>query len=844
MGAVNSPTVRFADWLRRSIRHPIVIPTVLFVGVCLSLVSFLAIRTWENRAMKQKASELVGEQAEQLRVTVLRSMEVLHSITAFMAVRGQPTRDDFRQFVQPALARQPELQALEWIPRVPALQRAQFERAAQADGLQNFHFTEINSRGDVLPETPREEYFPVFYLEPVPGNVPALGLDLNAQPQRHEALQLAVQTGQPAATGPIRLAQESSNQVGFLVFVPFYDQQTHSNPAETLRVPAGCAVAVFRATDLVGGAFHELSLKGIVAGLFDAAAPQEWIYADNDFLNSKINNRSPAKSKIKIAGRTWVIQFAPTAKFVATQLQGQSWLVLLMGLALTGLTTAYLFGSWRQTRAIASANAALQEEVAVRQKAEATAAAANQAKSDFLASMSHEIRTPLNAILGHTQLLLRDPQLSAEQRDAISTISSSGGHLVGLINEILDLSKIEAGRMDLNAADFDLAGLARNLAATFQPLCAQKRIGFRLAQDAPQPCHVHGDEGKLRQVLINLLGNAVKFTSSGEVALRLKPDGDVHWRFEVIDTGLGIPEEEQAEIFEPFHQGSTAQHQGGTGLGLAIARRQVELLGGKLELQSVRSVGSQFFFRIPLPAAQPVQGAAEQVVRRLKPEFSVRALVVDDRKENRAILRDMLTAVGCEVALAGDGFEAIQAVHERRPDIIFLDLLMPKMDGVATARALAAEFREDCPKIVAHTASALSATHSDAEAAGCVDLITKPIRAEAVYECLRKHLRVEFDYQEPAPETNMSEDWQPVRIRLPEELFARLHTAAELHSATVLKICLQELRELGPDARQLAERIRLLMRSYDMDGILRLLSRTVEVALTEVNSSAYGGNSE
>ena len=190
-------------------------------------------------------------------------------------------------------------------------------------------------------------------------------------------------------------------------------------------------------------------------------------------------------------------------------------------MAFTALTAAFCWNAGKRTRQIAAANTALKEEISIRKKAEALAEAANASKSDFLARMSHEIRTPLNAMLGYTQLLHRDRDLSPEQRDSVGCIATSGQHLLGLINEILDLSKIEAGKMDLNPSDFDLASSARSLAATFQPLCAERHVAFRLTLNHLENTWVQGDEGKLRQVLINLLGNAVKFTRSGEVDLRI-----------------------------------------------------------------------------------------------------------------------------------------------------------------------------------------------------------------------------------------------------------------------------------------------------------------------------------
>ncbi|HZI33307.1 MAG TPA: histidine kinase dimerization/phospho-acceptor domain-containing protein, partial [Candidatus Binatia bacterium] len=350
------------------------------------------------------------------------------------------------------------------------------------------------------------------------------------------------------ATAPVHLAQGPDNQAGLLVLLPVYANGLPDTVAARREKLTGFAVAVFRVNDLVRTEFDELRKKGIQACLFDNSPTGELIYGTHSVV-------AGSQVSLEVAGRRWIMEFWPTHQFIAAQPHLQSWLALAGGLGFTFLTAAYLFGSWRRTTQIT---------------------AANQAKSDFLASMSHEIRTPLNAILGYAQLMQRDLTLPPEQRDSVTGISASGRHLLGLINEILDLSKIEAGRMELNPIDFDLAVLANGLAATFRPLCAQKRIGFRLDLPASQHLRVRGDEGKLRQVLINLVGNAVKFTSAGEVALRMVQEEDNRWLFEVFDTGLGIPSEEQSDIFKPFHQGRGAQHQGGTGLGLAIAQRQVE----------------------------------------------------------------------------------------------------------------------------------------------------------------------------------------------------------------------------------------------------------------------------
>jgi signal transduction histidine kinase/CheY-like chemotaxis protein len=798
----------------------------------LSLALFATIRGWERRELEKRAADLAHEQAEKLQVAVLRSMEVLHSIAALHTLHGGMTPGQFQQFVQPTLTRQSELQALSWNPIVPATERSGMETTARAEGLIQFQFCEKDLAGHLIPARARDFYVPVRFIEPLERNRAALGYDLASDECRRLSLEQARDSGKPVATAPIQLAQGPDNQAGFLVLLPVYHSDLPPTTiAERQRHLKGFAVAVFRVNDLVAQFFHELKAKGIEAALYDQSRQGQLLYAEKSFAEA--SDSIP----LEIAGRQWALAFQALPEFAASASHYQSWLVLSGALAFTLLATAYLYGGWRRTMEIATVNAALQEEVAVRQRAEAAADKANQAKSDFLASMSHEIRTPLNAILGYTQLMQRDASLPPDQRDAVGGISASGQHLLGLINEILDLSKIEAGRMELQPVNFDLAMLGNGLAATFRPLCAQKKIRFRLEVDTTHPAAVRGDEGKLRQVLINLVGNAVKFTNVGEVCLRIQPTADERWRFEVIDTGLGIPEEERTDIFKPFHQGSGAQHQGGTGLGLAIAQRQVELLGGKLDLESERGIGSCFHFELPLPSVTDTVEKVSARVRQLAPGHSVCALVVDDNRENRDVLGRMLTKVGCDVLFATNGDEAMEQTRASQPGIIFLDLLLPGASGMETARNILAGASGSAPKIIAHTASALSRHREEARSSGCVDFIAKPFEAEQLYECLERHLSVRFE-REALVELQPPVNNTMTGIHLPEELSARLMVAAELHSTTALKTCLQELRAGGPDAERLAEEIRQLMRSYDMDGIQRLLTRVTAPRATPQTTNA------
>jgi len=797
----------------------------------LSAILFLVLRSWERHDVEKMASDLAHEQAEKLQVTMSRSMEVLYSVASLYAVEGRIDRGKFNDFVCLALERQPELQALSWNPIVPASQRIAFEAAARAEGQSNFQFREKDAAGNFVVAGERASYVPVYLIEPREPNAAALGYDIASDAMRLSSIEQARDLGKPVATPPVRLAQGPDNQAGFLVMLPVYHGSLPTTESDRREKLAGFAVAVFRVNNLVADFFQTLKARGINASLYDESRAGQLLYANADMAE-----KSGKTIHLEVAERRWAVVFQPTPAFASSASHFQSWMALLAGLAFTLLIAAYLYDSWRRAAELATVNGALQEEVAVRQRAEAAAAAANHAKSDFLASMSHEIRTPLNAILGYTQLMQRDPELPPEQHDWVSGISASGRHLLGLINEILDLSKIEARRMELRMADFDLARLAGDLAATFRPLCAEKRITFRLDITGHLQSAVRGDEGKLRQVLINLVGNAVKFTNAGEVCFRLNPIAGSRWLFEVFDTGLGIPESEQADIFKPFHQGSGAGHQGGTGLGLTIAQRQVELLGGELKFQSERGVGSRFFF--DLPFAAPVGEGADTASRavRLAAGHTVRALVVDDSPDNREVLGGALAAVGCEVAFAEDGPEAITEARRGKPHIIFLDLLLPAAHGAHVARAILGDASCGTPKIVANTASALSRHEEEARAAGCVDFIAKPFDCEKLYECLERHLGVAMERE---PIAGKSEVLTPIaleRVALPDNLCARLTVAAELHSTTALKACLPELRGMGSAGLRLAEEIRVLMRSYDMDGIQRLLAdyatrlETVETA--------------
>src|SRR6186713_2679405 len=354
-------------------------------------------------------------------------------------------------------------------------------------------------------------------------------------------------------------------------------------------------------------------------------------------------------------------------------------------------------------------------DVTERKRYERSLQQANRAKSVFLANMSHEIRTPMNAILGFSQLMLRDPDLTPRQGQYLGTINRSGEHLLALINDILEMSKIEAGRTTLNPSTFDLPVLLNDLEMMFRVRTNEKKLSFSVESIGDVPQYIVGDINKLRQVFINVLGNAVKFTEQGGIALRVMPDrdcGTLYLRVEIEDTGPGISPDEQDKLFRHFEQTKTGQQAGtGTGLGLAISQEFVRLMGGAITVNSHVGKGSVFVIQLPLKEgdAQAVQATDKpRHVLSLQPgQAACRVLIADDIEDNRQLLAQLLAPVGFEIRLATNGAEAVREFEEWRPSLILMDFRMPVMDGHEAIRRIRSMAGGGDARIIAVTASAM-----------------------------------------------------------------------------------------------------------------------------------------
>lgn len=390
---------------------------------------------------------------------------------------------------------------------------------------------------------------------------------------------------------------------------------------------------------------------------------------------------------------------------------------------------------------------------------------ASRAKSQFLANMSHELRTPLNAIIGFTQLMERDSSLQGENQEFVEIINQSGEHLLGLINDILEMSKIEAGLVVVTENDVDLYRLLRSVETLFKLKTEAKGLQLIFARAENVPQYIKTDEVKLRQILINLLGNAVKFTQVGQIRVSVRVLGEDEFNdhvpfqlwFEVEDTGAGIANSELHGLFQPFVQtASGRKSQQGTGLGLAISRKFVRLMGGDLTVRSAVGLGTAFTFSIQTRCAVGeaiAHNRSSRRVRSLAPgQPSYRILVADDKLNNRRLLVTLLTSIGFTVREAVNGVETISIWKEWLPHLILMDMRMPEMDGYEATRQIKADSKESFVPIIALTASALHEERHEMIAAGCEECIYKPFREAELLAALAKYLHVEFVYDQPAVE--------------------------------------------------------------------------------------------
>ncbi|MCK9685465.1 ATP-binding protein [Scleromatobacter humisilvae] len=736
----------------------------------------LSVRDAQTERFKADAGRLAMTLQTHVELTA-RDLETLQHY--FYKIDVGP--DEFRSVSTPLLARSPWQSTFAWLPRVTIALREAFE--SSPSGLDGTSIREIDPQGSVVRAGLRSDYFPVAWTDPAAGREALIGLDDSHDAQRGTALARAVAGHAMSSTPPLStVANSPEGKLVQTLYAPV-DNEAVSRlwPSDPGHV-RGMVAATLDLAALLEASVAQMGTHDETLLLFDPDAPRSaallWSAgrplriiepAQRDDLTDRIDAGVSVRHEIRVADRRWTMLARPAW---ADAMPRPGWLqasVLASGLAFTALLTALLAARRRRdellqdareqlevqvearTHDLGETNARLRDEIeghrrteALLQDARQSAEAASRAKSQFLANMSHEIRTPLNAVLGYTQLLIKDRRQVPDARDRLRVIYAAGQRLLGLINDVLDLAKIEAGALQVHLAPIDLRRELGEVFSMFEPRAQAKGLALRLDIDLDDECGLVTDRAKFGQVVLNLLGNALKFTDTGHIALRAwRAGGDT--LVEVEDSGPGMDADEMAGIFTAFRQGAAGLDKGGTGLGLNLSRHIAQALGGELTVASEKGRGTTVRLRLPMAQVDRAGVAAPALVggQRLAPGSSLRVLVVEDDPHSRDVLVTLLRQTGCEVEAAVDG-EAGLAACRARPDdapfdIVFSDIRMPRLDGLQMLQALRADPRTRGLALVAVSASSLEHERRYYVERGFQDFVGKPYEFAAIHEMLVLH---------------------------------------------------------------------------------------------------------
>ncbi len=760
--------------LQTSRRKAFPIYFTAIVGAALTLSLFFVTRNIYQHELAVDFHARAARRLEALKQTVTQASSAAKAIGSFFRASQSVDRDEFTVSTEEFLREAAYIQAVAWAPRVARAQRDKYEVAARREGMEKFQVTEYDSKGKTAKASRRAEYFPVYYIDPYSTNESLVGRDLAAKETTRNALQQACDYNQISVSQPTMLGTGQDTHLGFMLFLPVYDQHgvdyTIAGRRESLE---GFVVMALRYDYLVEEAFEAFDPAMIGVQLLDATDPnnQKVVYTQNAFeqngnvesdLLVSLGLAKPLMGTLsfQVDGHKWLLRCRPTAAFFDAYETWTPWLLLIAGLVFTALPTLYLKMNFERTDQVekqvllrtAELNKLAEKlKTANRRLVQLSkdAAAASQAKSEFLANMSHEIRTPMTAILGYVDVLATSCR-SKQSIEAADTIKRNGQHLLEIINAILDLSKIEAGKFETESVQCSPAKIMQEVASLMRVRAIEKNIGLEIEIDGPIPEYIQSDPTRLRQILINLVGNAIKFTNTGEVRVAAKliepSDRKPQLQFDIADTGIGMSEEQINKLFSPFTQvdSSTSRQHGGTGLGLVLSRRLSQMLGGDTQVHSTPGQGSTFTVTIDTGPLQDVAmlddlfivqhpTKADQLSDDKKVLHDSKLLLAEDGLDNQRLISLLLKKAGAQIIVADNGQIAVdlalEADKRNQPfDVILMDMQMPVMDGYAATRLLREEKYRG--PIVALTAHAMSGDRKKCLDVGCDDYASKPINRD------------------------------------------------------------------------------------------------------------------
>ena len=716
----------------------------LSLGVAATLGLVQMLRANEARIATTEIQQAVDERAVAIQRDFSEVLEAIDSLGAFFAASDDIDAAKFAAYAEHILARMPALRALEWLPRVPGSGRAAHEAEAVRSGIAGYRIAEPGADG-LVRAGDRDTYFPVRFAAPLESNAGELGLDLASCPLRGGTLARANDALDLAVSPSLRTGDGWTLLVALPVFPGGADPFASQDDIEL----AGFVAAVVHVGDLVENALARLDDSGLDSLMLERDSEGTDVVVHAHAAQSREHPLGPDeiaallamrpgeafRTAVPLGDRNQSVLSAPTAE---TRARLRSWAplgALAAGWIISALVASWLSSIAGRTRRV--------ETLVLERTAEL--AAANSAKTAFLANMSHEVRTPMTAILGYADALAERGLAEAERPAIVETIRRNGRSLLAILDDVLDISKIESGRLDVERVPCSLVAQVEDTLSLLRGRAGEKGIALSVDYRFPLPAEIQSDAGRVRQILMNLVSNAIKFTESGGVRLTVwaseieSREPRVH--VEVADDGIGIAPESQARLFQPFVQADSSMTRrfGGTGLGLAISRRLAQLLGGDIWVESGPGAGSRFQLQLdpgPLTGARLIHalvandGSGESAQGPADSSLRGRVLLAEDTKDMQVLLRHLLTRAGLVVEIAENGREALakalaaQAADEPF-DIVLMDMQMPVLDGYEATRALrAADYTRP---IVALTAHAMSGEREKCLAAGCDDYANKPI---------------------------------------------------------------------------------------------------------------------
>jgi signal transduction histidine kinase/DNA-binding response OmpR family regulator len=748
------------------------------VGTLASIGAFFAIADSEARLAQLDFIKLAESRQQTLNADLASAEHLLYTLRAFSDSVDRPiTNAEFQEFATSLRLRLTGLRNTGWAPLVTRAERAEFERQARDSGLADYQITEKDVGGNRVPAGDRATYVPILFADPAEVSRQVAGFDLASESVRNSAISHATALRGPAATPPITLITGDARD-GFMAFIPVYGKsRPGSDAAPAVR---GYMLGVFATGAMIESIMAARAQRAdLDVYFFDPAKPvgNRFIYWHSALTRSKpaavpdeasLRAGPHWESTLTIADQRWGAIFAPATPPDGTG-SWQAVVALATGLTITSMIVAYLLVSLRRTRDLENLTASLHQTTKA-------ANAANQAKSAFLANMSHEIRTPMNGIIGMNDVLLH-AGLTEEQRGCAVAVRDSAEALLALINDILDISKLEAEKVELELIDFDLVDTVEAAVGLFGPKAREKGIELAFFIEPAARAGFRGDPTRLRQVLLNLVSNALKFTDRGgisvEVAARPATDGQAtRIRFDVTDTGIGMTEQTRARLFAKFTQADSSftRRFGGTGLGLAISKQLVELMGGTIGAEAAVGGGSRFWFEVPLgPATSPT------VARRALPEKlkGLRALLVDEVATDSRVLARQLGAFGMETTAVTNGPQAIaeleRAWQGARPyDLVLIDTLIAGLPADSLVREIRATPTLAETRVVI-VSSTVGAGPAGEMVQGVDATLAKPVREQPLLDTFARLFGFAAPAAPPATWPSAPTTAAPLRILVAED---------------------------------------------------------------------------